>query len=69
MSRGEQKIVYGENSGFTDELFVRFYECPCGFAYVPHGMEGPFKVMYDVEEATARFCPGCGCTIQWQLEE
>ena len=52
------------NRGWTtDEIEVRFYDCPmCSYERVPFGM-GWHDVRYPQHDAN--FCPRCGVTIQW----
>jgi hypothetical protein len=52
----------------TDELYVEFYRCPCGFARVPR--KARWAKDYTDEDAgvlTARVCPGCARVIKWAV--
>lgn len=61
-----------ESSRCSDELQVRFYECPaCGFARVPYGLSAwtpnlsSFDEFEREPEFDAQHCPGCGGQIVW----
>ena len=53
----------------TDELLVCFYECPddCGFERIPHlKVDDEYVAEYgDPDTMNARYCPGCGISLDW----
>ena len=53
---------------FSDELTVRFYECPeCQYAHIPYGASAWNDSNRD-PELDARYCPGCAAPIIWIAE-
>lgn len=54
-------ITVAAQSSCTDELYTEFFTCSCGYDRVPRASER------GVPELTARYCPGCGRSIEWRL--